>query len=334
MNRGARIAQRTLVAALLATLLATPAAAQLQDIAFRWDCPTEAKTVRPANAPKTWSCTAEMQYKSAGTGFTDPQNPAIIGIDFPDHPSWMLPVASPPEIVTIGPFPQGEFIEFPVDITVGVTRDAPAFQAENLWVRPYVIQHPRTEGDLSRITTRSHVNLTVIPGYVSSFDVRVVEKAQEARPPDPLRYTIEIDNYSNGATRFDFSMVSEESGGFTPLPPAPLVIPGAQPGASLAPGNATGNGTDGEQTSVSQDTAIFEVQTPLGNGYANERRPLQLKIDSSFAPDPTVQGISSTVTVIAQARGLYVPGPAAPLTALALVGVAMILARGPRRRGS
>lgn len=325
------IASSAVVLALVGTLLVGPASAQVQDIAFRWDCPAEAKTVQPASSPETWSCTAEIQYKSAGSGFTDPQNPLIMGIEFPDHPSWMLPVASPPQITTIGPFPQGEFIDFPIDITVSVTRDAPAFETENLWVRPYVIQNPRPEGDLSKVTTRSQLNLSVTPGYVSSYTAHVVTPAQETRPPDPLRYTVEIDNFSNGATRFDFAMVSNQTGGFTPLVPEPLVVPGAQPGASLEGGNATENGTGeanaSQQPAGSQGTVTFDVQTPLGSGYANERRPLQLGIESSFAPDPSVRGVSSVVTVVAQARGLYVPGPTAPLLALALVGAAVLMTR-------
>lgn len=315
---------------MVALLLATPASAQLQDIAFGWECPAEAKVVPPAGAPATWSCTATMQYKSAGTGFTDPMQPAIVGIEFPDHPDWMVPVAAPPVISTLGPFPQGEVLEIPVEITVGATRDAPAFETSNLWVRPYVIQHPRSDGDLSKITVRSQLNLSVTPGYVSSFNVRVDEKAQEARPPDPLRYTIEIDNFSNGATRFDFSLVSNGTGGFVPLAPEPLVVAGAQPGVGLGGGNASAETNDTQATVQNSQTVPFEVQTPLGNGYANERRVIQLRVDSSFGPDPSVEGVSSMVTVIAQAKGLYVPGPAAPVTALALVGVALVLARRGR----
>lgn len=325
---------------LVVSLVPAPASAQLQDIAFSLDCPQGPETIRPLSVPGTWDCTAVLEYKSAGTGLTDPAQPAIVGLEFPEHPAYMRPVASPATIVSFTGGGAGEErVEQPVRITVGLTADAPAFQTNNLWIRPYVIQHPRDEGDLSEFTTLAHTNLSVTPGYVSIYTVRLVDVETEARPQEPLRYRLEIDNFSNGPTRFQFSTPGGNlSQGFQVLPPDPTVVPGRDAATgdpfnanASQEGNATdGNGTEGNASAVEPGHASlpFEVYTPYHNGYVNQRAPIQVQVDSFYGPNLQIEGISSVVSTLGTAKGVYTPGPGAPLAIFLLVVAAAGVRRG------
>lgn len=337
--RSASIATISLIAVVLVlSLVPAPASAQLQDIAFSLDCPPGPDTIRPLSAPGSWECTARLEYKSARTGLTDPTQPAIIGLEFPDHPPWMRPVVSPDTVVSFGAGPGQEVVEQPVRVTVGLTADAPAFQTTNLWLRPYVIQHPREEGELSKFTTRAHTNLSVTAGYVSIYTVRLVDVKTEARPQEPLRYNIEIENFSNGPTRFQFSSPAGNlSQGFQVLPPDTVVVPGRGTAAGAGdPFNP--NGTEGGQGDASTDGNVtrtapgrvslpLEVYTPYHNGYVNQRAPIQIQVDSFYGPNLQIQGVSSVVSTLGTAKGVYTPGPGAPLAILFLAAGALVVRR-------
>lgn len=333
MKHGHLAAISLMAVVLVVSLVPAPASAQLQDIAFSLDCPQGPETIRPLSAPGTWDCTARLEYKSASTGLSDPVQPAIIGLEFPDHPGWMRPVISPDTVVSFGGGAGTELVERPVRVTLGLTADAPAFQTSNLWIRPYVIQHPRDEGDLSEFTTLAHTNLSVTPGYVSIYTVRLVDVETEARPQEPLKYRLEIDNFSNGPTRFQFSTPSGNlSQGFQVLPPDPTIVPGRGGAAGdLFNVNASevGNGTDSNASSVEPGRASlpFEVYTPYHNGYVNKRGPIQVQVDSFYGPNLQIQGISSVVSTLGTAKGVYTPGPGAPLAIFFLV----VAAAGARR---
>ncbi len=324
----------SLLAVVLAvSLVPAPASAQLQDIAFSIECPPGPATIQPLAAPGTWECTAILEYKSAGTGLSDPTQPAIVGLEFPDHPSYMRPVVSPETIVSFGGGAGNERVEQPVRITVGLTAEAPAFETTNLWVRPYVIQHPRDEGDLSEFVSQAHTNLSVTAGYVSIYTVRLVDVKTEARPQEPLKYMLEIDNFSNGPTRFQFSTPGGNlSQGFQVLPPDPTIVPGRGQGADAGDpfgGNQTGgNGTGGANASQAPNASSsqpghaslpVEVYTPYHNGYVNQRAPIQIQIDAFYGPNLDITGISSVVSTLGTVKGVYTPAPGAALAALVLV---------------
>lgn len=336
MIRGVTTAGVALALVLVLPALATPASAALQDISFDLSCPTEPKTVRPASQPVSWECTARLEYTSASTGMTDPVQPAIVGLEFPEPAPWMRPVVSPPTVISLGPNEGEEVVTETVRVTVGATSDAPAFRTTNLWIDPYVIQHPREEGELSQFDRLSGTNVTVVPGYYNQYNVRIVTETGEARPQEALRYLVEIDNFSNGPTRFEFSLPSEVPEGFIPLTPEPLIL-GGRSADPLGGGeaNETSNETEeanGSATMPSRASVPFEIQTPYRNGYVDERTPIQVQVDSFYAPDPTVTGTTSVVTTIGQARGVYIPGPAAPAAVLAAVGAALILLHRDRIR--
>lgn len=338
--RGVYLAAVSLLAVVLVvSLIPAPASAQLQDIAFSLECPPGPATIRPLGAPGTWECTAVLEYKSAGTGLSDPAQPAIVGLEFPDHPSYMRPVVSPDTVVSFGGGPGTERVEQPVRVTVGLTADAPAFETNNLWIRPYVIQHPRDEGDLSEFVSQAHTNLSVTAGYVSIYTVRLVDVTTEARPQEPLQYRLEIDNFSNGPTRFQFSTPGGNlSQGFQVLPPDPTVVRGR--GAGGQAGDPFGGGPGDNQTggnaseagntspmSPGQASLPMEVYTPYHNGYVNQRAPIQVQIDSFYGPNLDIQGISSVVSTLGTVKGVYTPGPGAPLAMLFLTGAAVVLRR-------
>ncbi len=333
--RRAHLAVISLMAVVLVvSLVPAPASAQLQDIAFSLDCPPGPESVRPLSTPATWECIARIEYKSASTGLTDPTQPGIIGLEFPEYPPWMRPVVSPDTVVSFGGGAAQETVEQPVRITLGLTADAPAFQTTNLWIRPYVIQHPREEGELSVFTTVAHTNLSVTAGYVSLYDVRLIDVETEARPQEPLRYRLEIDNFSNGPTRFEFSTPAGNlSQGFQTLPPDPAIVPGrgSSSGDPFNP-NASGedaNASQGNASSVQpgQASLPFEVYTPYHNGYVNQRAPIQIQVDSFYGPDLQIQGTSSVVSTLGTAKGVYTPAPGAPLAIFFLV----VAAAGARR---
>lgn len=316
-RRGWTVALAAL-AVLAGGLALAGSAAALQDIAMGIECPQDPRTVQPASTPATWACTAQFEYTSANTGMTDPVQPAIVELTFPEAPEWATAVASPQRIVTLGPSNAEEVVEVPLTISVSATTDAPAFQTDQLRVEPVVIQHPRSEGELSRISFTNPTHLTVTPGYMSSYEVRIQPVEDRTRPQEPLRYEIHIDNHSNGPTRFSFRVPGEAPEGFTPMVPEPVIVPGAADSQTL-PGNET--------PESSNATVAFAVQTPYRNGYVNERVPVQLAVDSAFAPDVTVKGVSSNVAWVGQAQGAYVPGPGAWMAALAGLAAAGVARR-------
>ncbi len=313
-------------------LILSPPSTALQEISFEIDCPSQAETVQPLGNPVHWDCTARFDYLSAGTGLTDPTQPGIIALEPLDPEPWMRTTISPSQVISMGPDGGEERVEKPVTVTVSLTADAPAFKTTNLWIEPSVVQHPREEGELSTFTNLIGTDITLMPGFVSIFDVRVHAERDQAQPQQPLLYTIQIDNYSNGPTKFDFNIPeTDNEHGFMPLTPQPIFVPGATPDDPYAEEmNTTAQPSNNTRTPTT--TMIpFEVYTPYRNGYVDERVPIDLEIISSFAPDPSIPGERALVTLHGQAKGVYVPGPALPLLVLAGVGAVLI---APGRRGA
>ncbi len=292
-------------------------AAALQEIAFHLDCPPGSSTVQPASPPGVWDCTARFEYLSASTGLTDPTQPAIVGLEVVDAEPWLNPVLSNSEIVSTGPAAGEETVTKPVRVSVSTTTQAPAFETTSLVIEPYVIQHPRSEGELSRITELAGSSVTVTPGYLSNFEASIAPTEATARPQEVLEYEITIDNYSNGMTRFTFSPPEEPPEGFQIMAPEPITAPGVG-------GGVVGNASEEGPTTF---TVPFEVQAPYSNGYVNERVSIGLTVQAGYALDESLDPKSARLEATAQVQGAYVPGPGALAATVAACGTALLARR-------
>ncbi len=198
-------------------------------------------------------------------------------------------------------------LAYPVEIAVD--QRAPAFETQELPVEIRV-QKNHTNGTVEHLGP-AEATVTVTPGYFNLYNVRLEQKIGQAGPQEAVTYPIVIDNYSNGDTRFVFSLANPDNvpSGFQPVVPEPLVL--------------QSNATGGERTS---GTVKFQIYTPFHNGYVNEIGAVQLEVTSAFASDTDIEGEASYVSTLTQARGWYVPGPS-PLVVLLAVVVALGLAR-------
>lgn len=290
-----------------AAMLADPADAQIQEITFQVLCPEGPETIQPLGPPGVWSCTADLYYKSAGSGLTDPTQPGIIEIQAEGVPEWMDVVISPSTMAFLGPGYGSETVQRPVQVAIALDASAPAYTPTEVRLVPTIVQNPR-DGASEFVPL---VNaLTVTPGYVNLYTARLSHERAEAWPQESVSYGVTIDNYSNGPTRFTFSMPGEPPEGHQPVIPEPLVIDGR-----------TENGT------ATRGQTVFQVLTPYRNGYLDERAALQLRIDSAYGVDPTLTGPSTLLTTLTETKGFYVPSPAVPAVALALAIACLLPAR-------
>lgn len=197
-------------------------------------------------------------------------------------------------------------------VEIGFTQDAPAFEPVTATVEVHV-QKNHTGGNVTHLDP-AEAEITATPGYLNLYNARVDKKIAQAGPQESVEYPIVIDNYSNGPTRFEFSLSHPDSvpDGFQAVVPEPLVL--------------QSNATGGETTT---GTVAFTVYTPFHNGYVNEVGAVQLQIDSFYAENESYRGESSHISTLTQARGLHVPGPGALMALVALGSAA--LAVGWRR---
>jgi hypothetical protein len=197
-------------------------------------------------------------------------------------------------------------------VSVSLTQNAPAFVASQLQLQPST----SPAQDQAQNTRDNPTQLTVTPGYFNLYNVRLDGKIAEGGPDSSVTYPIVIDNFSNGDTRFEFSLKDSDNvpAGYQPVTPEPLVV--------------RSQATGGEQT---QGQAAFQVFTPFSNGYVNRIASMALIVDSYYAADTSIEGASSQVTTLTKTKGFYVPGPGPALTALGMLGVALALTKGRQR---
>lgn len=195
-------------------------------------------------------------------------------------------------------------------VEIGFTRDAPAFEPVTATVEVHV-QKNHTGGNVTHLDP-AEAEITATPGYLNLYNARVDKKIAQAGPQESVEFPIVIENYSNGPTRFVFSLSNPDNvpDGFEPVVPEPLVL------QSDATGGTTTTGT-----------VVFTVYTPFHNGYVNEVGAIQLQIDSFHAEDESYRGESSHISTLTQARGFHVPGPGWLVVAVALGGVALAVDR-------
>ena len=297
-----------LVPLLLAAFVAAavPASAQQQTNTLQINCTGGPSEIQPLGAPGGWNCQAIMTY--AG-GTSDPVNPATVTFSAPDAPSWANVIIAPTSLAFVPPTGQTEQVSQPFQISVALTQDAPAFQTQRITIQA------STSAPAGTTIAVQPTQIAVTPGYFNLYNVRLDSKIGQGGPQDSVEYPIIIDNFSNGDTRFEFSLLNPDNlpSGFQPVVPEPIVL--------------QSKATGGKQTS---GQVTFQVYTPFQNGYVNEIGAMQIKVDSFYAPNTNINGASSQVSTLTQARGFYVPGPATPLVILGMLGAGLALTRMDR----
>ncbi len=293
MARTRMIALTTLAVAF--GLFAVAGAASAQEAQANIDCNQMSGEIRPLGPPGTYNCEIDVIFPGIG-GTIQAGEPAsfyTITLDA-DAPAW-ADITLSPSSISDQYNQDGNTHSFTVN--VALTQRAPAFQATSV-----TIDGTATFGNQGMEVAPTQI--TVTPGYFNLYNVRLDSTIGQGGPQDTVRFPITVDNFSNGETRFDFRL--GENGmpeGFQAVPPEPLVL--------------QSEATGGERT---RDTVNFEVYTPFHNGYVNTIAAIQLHVESSYAPDTSITGTTSTVSTLTEARGFYVPGPGAALAALAMVG--------------
>lgn len=293
MARTRMIALTTLAVAF--GLLAVAGAASAQEAQANINCDQISGEIRPLGTPGIYDCRIDVEFPGAGGQIQAGEPASFYTITLStDAPSWADVTLSPSSIT--GQY-NAEGNTHPFTVNVALTQRAPAFQSTSL-----EIDGSATFGQQNMNVAPTQV--TVTPGYFNLYNVRLDSSIGQGGPQDTVQFAITIDNFSNGETRFDFRL-GEDSvpEGFQAVTPDPLVL--------------QSEATGGERT---RDTVNFEVYTPFHNGYVNTIAAIQLHVESSYAPDTTIPGTTSTISTLTEARGFYVPGPGAALSALAMVG--------------
>lgn len=291
-----------LASPLAMVLTASPAAAQ--EGSTNMDCSKSGSdTIRPLGTPGTWTCTVTVQ---ASQNVGDPVNFVTVNLD-ESSPGWANVIISPSSKSGQFAASDQESVTLDFDITVALTQSAPALAPDKVELTATV-----SAGSSPQSFPDGSTELTIVPDYFNLYNVRLTQRIGQGGPQESVKYPIQIDNFSNGPTRFSFEVQNSEQipAGFQPTPPSPTVV--------------ESKATGGETTS---QTVQFEVYTPYKNGYVNEVGSILLEVTSAYAPDTSKNGASATLATLTQARGFYVPGPGAGIAALAVVGVALAMAR-------
>ncbi len=283
--------------------LAGNASAQLPagDAQGQISCNPGPSEIRPLGTPGEWQCEVTVQFPSQAG---DPANFFTVNLQDANSPSWANVIIAPASVII--QYQPGSSVTEEFSVSVALTQNAPAFEATKVTI------DGTPGGGSPQGLSISPTQLTVTPGYFNLYNVRLEQKIGQGGPQDSVQYPIVIDNFSNGDTRFEFALLNPDNlpSGFQPVVPEPLVL--------------NSRATGGEQTS---GNVQFEVYTPFQNGYVNEIGSIQLSVDSMYAADTNIKGASSQISTLTQARGFYVPGPAAPLMILGMLGAALVLTR-------
>ncbi len=305
MARKLTVAGALIALGVLALIAFAPTAnAQAQEVSFQLSCSGGPDEIRPLSTPGSWSCTADPRVTTGPV--SDPATFISIQLEPENEQSWMNTVIAPTSLVF--EYVQGEGYEAQnFNVEVALTQNAPAFESNRLTIGGNVISEGAPAG---RSVSVQPTDILVTPSYFNLYNVRLDTKIGQGGPQDSVDYNIQIDNFSNGDTRFEFNPANEEiPEGFQAVPPDPVVL--------------QSEATGGERTT---EQVTFSVYTPYRNGYVNEVGAIRLAISSAYATDTTYEGVGSTISTLTQARGFYVPGPGGALTGLAVVAATIGLA--------
>ncbi|MCA1811997.1 MAG: hypothetical protein LC623_08315 [Halobacteriales archaeon] len=156
-------------------------------------------------------------------------------------------------------------------------------------------------------TDEQSTSLLVKVKFLGLLTANVPNTIVEAGPQKEIRYEIELTNLGNSLTNVNFNLAGETPEGWSPVPPTPIIMQSQQQG-----------GTEFAKK------VNFLIQTPHKNGWNNDEKTFQLKIQPSSTKDPDQKGNEIAVNVLARVRGIYVPGPEPFLLVAALLGAAMV----------
>lgn len=144
--------------------------------------------------------------------------------------------------------------------------------------------------------------------YYGLLTATIPTTIAEAGPQKEIRYDITLTNLGNANTNINFALSADAPLGWSPVPPAPLII-----GPSQQAGGADFT-----------KTVSFLVSTPHKNGWNNDQTAFQLKITPSSTISTDQTGNQIAVNVLARVRGIYVPGPEPFLLVAAILGAALV----------
>lgn len=221
------------------------------------------------------------------------------------QPAWASIILSP--TTAIFPSPSGagaasqNFVSTtPLQICVSTTDQAPAFQND-------VVQISGTTNVPSG-SQSGGTSFQVGADYFSIIDVNLQEAVKVDRPQTPVVFPVKITNFGNANTKVTITP-DVITGDLQAPAPQPVILQSKQAG--------------GSQT---QADVQLTIQTPYHNGYLNQVGTASYKVTSAYALDSKLAGDSSVISVVLTTRGFYVPGFEPALAALALVGVALVVA--------
>lgn len=169
------------------------------------------------------------------------------------------------------------------------------------------------QGNAYADTDESTTSLLVKVKFLGLLTANVPNTIVEAGPQKEIRYEIELTNLGNALTNVNFNLIGDTASGWSPVPPTPIIMQSQQQG-----------GTEFTKK------VNFLIQTPHKNGWNNDEKTFQLKIQPSSTKDAEQKGNEIAVNVLARVRGIYVPGPEPMLLLGAILGTALV-ARMVRR---
>lgn len=154
---------------------------------------------------------------------------------------------------------------------------------------------------------------TVPVHYRGAIEVVPLTPARQAGPQKQIPYPLEVTNRGAGPVEVHFQVVDKprskaSHGGWFVLAPEAIRL---EPGGTV--------------------TVPVTVATPYQNGYNNEGGDIHVRAIPRFAgnesgPDP-ILGTPVDVTLQADVKGWYVPGPSAAFVAVSLAGLALLARR-------
>lgn len=153
------------------------------------------------------------------------------------------------------------------------------------------------------------------PGYLPLLKLNVPEKTSKLTSPgDDANFDIEIENLGNAKTEVACSVLNQPDGWSAFIESSTIV------------GTRTRIGDD------TKKTLRLVVEPPIGFGYHNERKIIQVSITPSYYEDSSLKGEEYILSFIVQSKGFSTPGFEAIFVIVVLIGVALIIKKRQRKK--
>jgi hypothetical protein len=202
---------------------------------------------------------------------------------------------------------------FNTDITITVTRDAPAFKDDTYEVKIKVEAGQVSGGGTCNIQNPSDTSATdvVKNGYFPLTQINPSTLYIKSGQNKKVVFPVDIVNLGNGPTRVKIDLT----------PAGKNKLDSMNAGGEVRLETRAGKGASAQY----KNTRNVEVQTPHSNGYTNSIYSFNAKFTSSY--DGPTQGTPTTdetsVTFTVQVQGVYVPG-FEPFMLIAALGIALV----------